>query len=156
MEVFDKRPVVLIIIRMVLSHQVENFLLCSPPLRRQWEDAADASPRLEIHAMKQWPRVLQQTEWTSLNLFATKIDEVITFMRNMLSACSILYKMQLPFILTFNKTGWSSRRRKPRNSGLKRQADMDRLHEDIEQSKGGKEVLSTKSRKQEDKNEEDN
>ncbi|XP_024516946.1 GPN-loop GTPase QQT2 [Selaginella moellendorffii] len=77
MEVFDKRPVVLIIIRMVLSHQVENFLLCSPPLRRQWEDAADASPRLEIHAMKQWPRVLQQTEWTSLNLFATKIDEIV-------------------------------------------------------------------------------
>ncbi|KAJ7954980.1 GPN-loop GTPase [Quillaja saponaria] len=69
---------------------------------------------------------------TSLNLFATKFDEVIsviekradqldyvlvdtpvdtpraesptTFMSNMLYACSILYKTHLPLVLAFNKT----------------------------------------------------
>lgn len=29
----------------------------------------------------------------------------VTFMSNMLYACSILYKMKLPFIIVFNKVG---------------------------------------------------
>ena len=48
------------------------------------------------------PLILVKTQFVSISDTARCIRPV-TFMSNMLYACSILYKMQLPFVLTFNK-----------------------------------------------------